>query len=228
MIVPANRFEGEIEITDSEAEQQYQDNLAAYEAPARVKVDYIELKRRQPRRKRRAIGSGTQRNLRANPASATSRPRPARRATFCSALKPPPNKHSATKFSPRRKPCSPRPAPAPTLLNWPRVIPATRDPKTRGGDLGVVTRGQMVAPFEEAVFDMVADEIRGPIETRFGYHIIKLTELTEERQKTLDEARPEVAAEARRIQAENQFAELGEAFRNLVFEDPESLAHGGR
>ena len=46
----------------------------------------------------------------------------------------------------------------------------------RGGDLGWVTRGMMVRPFDEALFNMnKVGEMVGPVRTRFGYHIIKLT-----------------------------------------------------
>src|SRR5690606_15074065 len=43
---------------------------------------------------------------------------------------------------------------------------------TRGGDLGCFGKGQMVAPFEEAVAAATVDEVTGPVETQFGYHAI--------------------------------------------------------
>ncbi len=92
-----------------------------------------------------------------------------------------------------------------------------------GGDLGVIARDQMVKPFEDAVFEMEAGEIRGPIETQYGYHLIKLTELREGEQQSLDEVRDLVVEEVATIQAEQTFSELAESFKNLVFEDPDNL-----
>ena len=95
-----------------------------------------------------------------------------------------------------------------------------------GGDLGVVERGVMVKPFEEAVFAM--DEIGAlteePVKTSFGYHIIKLTDYTPETRQDLEEARPAVVETLATEQARDLFSERVETLRNLAFEQPDTLA----
>lgn len=46
--------------------------------------------------------------------------------------------------------------------------------KAAGGDLGWVGRGTLVGAFEDALFSMSVGEVVGPVETEFGFHIIRL------------------------------------------------------
>ena len=43
-----------------------------------------------------------------------------------------------------------------------------------GGSLGEFGRGQMVPEFDAACFEMEVGEVRGPVQTQFGYHLIRL------------------------------------------------------
>ena len=92
-----------------------------------------------------------------------------------------------------------------------------------GGDLGFFGRGAMVKPFEDAVFVMKKDNISEVIESDFGFHIIKLTDIKTPIQRSFDELRPSIEADLKAQQAQARFAELADTFTNVVYEQSDSL-----
>ncbi|NIR29295.1 MAG: peptidylprolyl isomerase [Gammaproteobacteria bacterium] len=93
----------------------------------------------------------------------------------------------------------------------------------QGGDLGFFSRGSMAEPFEEAVFSMQPGQVSQLVRTRFGLHLIKLTDVQPARAQSFGEARAEVLGEYRREQAESTFFEQAERLANLTFEHPDTL-----
>lgn len=65
------------------------------------------------------------------------------------------------------------------------------DPGTavRGGDLGWVSRGQTVKPFEDMAFSSPVGDISPVVETDFGFHVLKVEERREAREAVYEESR---------------------------------------
>src|SRR3954451_20275451 len=92
-----------------------------------------------------------------------------------------------------------------------------------GGDLGWAPRGRMVKPFDDAMFSMKAGEVVGPIETQFGYHIIKLNEVKAAQVPSFEALKPKLEDDVRKAAAGKLFAQQAEEFTNLVYDQPDSL-----
>lgn len=92
-----------------------------------------------------------------------------------------------------------------------------------GGDLGFFARGAMVKPFEDAVFKMAVGEVVGPVQSDFGFHIIKLTGVKPAKGRALVDVREEIGLELKKQKAAKRFAEVAETFSNMVYEQSDSL-----
>lgn len=77
--------------------------------------------------------------------------------------------------------------------------------KENGGNLGEFTRGQMVPEFDEAVFSMEKGEVRGPVKTQFGYHLIKLNEKTESKVYELGEIKDQLVELVNKDKQQNAY-----------------------
>jgi peptidyl-prolyl cis-trans isomerase D len=93
-----------------------------------------------------------------------------------------------------------------------------------GGDLGWSERNAFVAPFADALFGMSVGEIKGPVKTQFGYHIIRLDEVQAGKGKTFEEARADLEAQLRRDRAADRFGEIQEQLQTKLAEPGADLA----
>ncbi len=92
-----------------------------------------------------------------------------------------------------------------------------------GGSLGFINRGVTVPEFEAVAFSLPVGEISDPVRSQFGYHVIRVDEIRAERIKTFEEAREELTKIATRQAAEAEMFDVVEEIRNITYEQPETL-----
>ena len=95
---------------------------------------------------------------------------------------------------------------------------------SQGGDLGWSERSVFVGPFADAVFSMKEGDLRGPVKTDFGYHVIRLDGIQAARNKTYEEARPELDAQFRRDRAADLFGDRQEQVQRRMEQPGADLA----
>jgi len=92
--------------------------------------------------------------------------------------------------------------------------------KDSGGDLGYFERDIMVPEFDKVVFKMGIGELSKVVETDFGFHIIKLTEIQLENIKSFEESREQLVSLHQKKAAQQKLYNLQEELGNLAYEDP--------
>jgi len=100
--------------------------------------------------------------------------------------------------------------------------------RTAGGDLGWAPKEAYVQPFSDALFAMSKGEIRGPVKTQFGYHIIRLDDIEEPHVRGFDEVRAELEPEFRREQAQTLFYEKSQQLADESFASLSELDSVGK
>ena len=94
----------------------------------------------------------------------------------------------------------------------------------QGGELGNVSHGIMVKPFEDALFAIQKPgDIAGPVKTQFGYHIIQLEKVNAAAQKSFADVRAQLAADYQKKKADDEYFSQGDQLANLAYEHPDSL-----
>lgn len=93
-----------------------------------------------------------------------------------------------------------------------------------GGDFGALTRSQYPAELAGPIFSMQEGETEGPIETEFGFHVVRLDEVIEPGPLPLDQVRGELLSELRSQEAEDRYRDLERALSDALFDQPDMQA----
>ena len=88
----------------------------------------------------------------------------------------------------------------------------------QGGDLGTVTRSQLDGELGGAIFAMQEGALEGPVETEFGFHVVRLDEILEQGPLPLEQVRGELLSELRSLESEDAFRELERNVSDALFD----------
>lgn len=88
----------------------------------------------------------------------------------------------------------------------------------QGGDLGMIVQSQMPGALGDAIFSMRVGEIRGPISSEFGFHIVRLDEIVPGGPLPLDQVRAELERELRDSFGDSEFRDKERAVSDALFD----------
>ncbi|PPD46354.1 MAG: peptidylprolyl isomerase [Methylotenera sp.] len=94
---------------------------------------------------------------------------------------------------------------------------------SKGGDLGVQGRGYFTPPVEKAIYDLKVNELSNLVESEYGYHIIKVTEVIGEN-TDFETLKPQIKGDLMFKKAQDEFIKQAEGFSELVYTQSNSLA----
>jgi len=96
---------------------------------------------------------------------------------------------------------------------------------SKGGDLGYFGRGMIAGgqAFDDAAFALKKDEISGIVQSDFGFHIVKVTDVKPAVTKPFDEVKDQIAKDLKTQLAGKAFTDDSEGFTSIVYEKAKSL-----
>ena len=216
-------FAARINPTDGDVEQYYKDHGAQFQAPEKASIEYLVLDVESLKKTITVSEQDLKTYYEQNAARLNGQEE--RRASHI-LINAPKSASAADRAKARAR--------ADELLGQARKAPDSFAELARknsqdtgsaasGGDLDFFARGAMVKPFEEAAFGMKKGDISDVVESEFGFHIIRLTDIRGAKSRSFEEMRAGMETDFRRQAALKRFAEVADSFTNGVYEQSDNL-----
>lgn len=216
--VEALPFEASIEVSDEELQSYYEENISKYDTQEKISLEYVEIKAEDLLADVTLEDGEVEQYYQDNIDSYKTAEQ--RRVS-----------HILVEFGEDETAARAKIDEAKTKLNSGEdfaELAKTYSEDTfsaeNGGDLEYLERGIMDPIFDDTAFSLAAaGDVSDVIKTEFGFHILKLTELTAEVIKPLDEVQGEIETALKANHASELFYEMQTKLTEISFEVPDSL-----
>lgn len=223
LVLPAAEFASKVNVTPEMVKAFYDKNAQLFQVPAQVKAEYVvftpEAVEKQVAVSDAEIADFYNKNQKR---FAAEEKRTASHILVTTKRDAKPAEQAAAKAKAESILAEVRKNPA----DFAKIAKAqSQDPGSAelGGDLGTIEKNTLVKPVEDAIFALKDGEVSNLVQSEFGYHIIKITSVKPATQKSLDEVKPEIAAELKKQKMAKRFSEMAQQFGDTVYEQSDTL-----
>ncbi len=220
-VVPVARYLAGITLTDTDVTTYYDAHKSDYQTQETVTLEYVELKRDDLAAQQAVTEADLRKYYEDNKDKYGQKERRRARQILIAAAEP----AADAVASKRALDLYAKLEGGADFAALARQFSDDSDTKEAGGDLGWQERnGNVVAAVDDAIFSMQAHEVRAPIKSKYGYHIVELDAVEAGKQKTFAEARAEIELEYRKGAADRDFGERQEKLSETAYTHSGDLA----
>ena len=210
--IAAEQFLPRVKLDDAKVKAYYEANLADFKLPERVRAEYVVLSAEELGKNEAATDAELKEayEKRASQLAVAEQ----RRASHILVK----TKEEADKIAAEARQAPQR------FAELAKKYSLDTGSAENGGDLGMNARGALAGKaLEDAIFQLKDGEIGGPVQSEFGFHVVRLTGIQAGKAASFDELKKDLAVEITQQKGVKKFAESADAFNNLVYEQSDSL-----
>ncbi|MFW6147452.1 MAG: SurA N-terminal domain-containing protein [Thermodesulfobacteriota bacterium] len=188
-----NDFKEQVEITNSAMEEYFEKHKEKYRIPDQIKIDYIILDPSDFKDEVSVNEEEIADYYEYNPERfKEQRQVKARHILF--KVPPGASKQTEAEIKDKALEISKRARQGEDFSELAKKYSQDTSNASQGGDLGYFKKGQMTEPFEDLAFSLEKEELGGPVRTQFGWHLVKVEDIKEEKVNPLDEVHDQIKA----------------------------------
>ncbi len=194
ILVPSSRLESAVEPSEADLKAYYEKNRERYRAPEQRRANYLLVDQLKVRGKMPVTDAEIRAEYEAKKSTFTV-PEQVTAAHILVSVDPKAAPDADAKAKAKAESLAARANAGEDFAKLAKENTDDPSGKENGGQLPPFGRGQMVPEFEQAAFEMKPGEIRGPVKTSYGYHVIKVTAHNPAGTRSLDEVRPSLSGD---------------------------------